>query len=192
MARLVDTFKVGRYVKIGSLFEVPVPLIQRDGAFQRTPLRHKQSDKSTFTWLSYAPGKILWTPLTHDVLSGPFSGCWMVLFNHFGQKVGHLGTTEPNSDATRNVYQVWDNFRQNHPGAVLRAFKPYSLDRDELPVGKPQTDVAERPTWFGVVSTDLNCYSITTFPQRRDPNTYRIVDVRVHREALNRAVNVMI
>lgn len=188
MARLIDEFKVGRIVTIGDTAEHFIPLGERDGGFLPVQGRTKTINGITCSWLPYAPGKIAWEELTgRDVLSGKFSGCWMVVYNWYGMtRVAHMGTTEPASAATVNVHKEWDNLRRDHPGCVLRAFEPYSPNRDPLPAATNK-DIAGRPAWFGLVTSLRECYSITTYPQQNNPNTYRIVDRRVHREALNPA-----
>lgn len=53
-----------------------------------------------FRWLHWQPGKITYLPLAGaDILSGPFSGCWIVIFSMAGVNyVGHIGTFDsPNT-----------------------------------------------------------------------------------------------
>ena len=188
MARLIDELKVGRIVAIGETAEHFVPLHERDGGFLPIQGRTMIINGIACSWLPYAPGKIAWEELIgRDVLSGKFSGCWMVVYTWFGMtRVAHIGTTEPASAATNAVHREWNSFRNEHPGWVQRAFKPYSPERDPLPVPTGR-DIVGRPAWFGLITAQRECYSITTYPQQNNPNTYRIVDRRVHREALNAA-----
>jgi len=193
MAGLIDAFKVGHLVTIGETAEYGVPLAERNGAFLPVQGRIKVIERTPCSWLPYAPGKISWEEMTtRDVLSGKFSGCWMVLYRWYGMlRVGHIGTTEAGSDATNNVHRTWDTFRRDFPNSVIRAFKPYSRNRDRMPAST-SADIAALPTWFGIITNPGHeCYSITAYPQQRDPNTYRVVEVRVHREALNAGAHPM-
>lgn len=188
MANLIDEFKPGRFVIIESTGSEHVPAAERNGAFLPLQSRTKTINGNTCSWLPYAPGRISWEELTgRAVLSGKFTGCWMVVYNWFGMtRVGHIGTAEPGLPETVSVHRVWDEFRRDHPNWVLRAFKPYSMDRDRVPATTGK-DVAANPTWFGLVTAQQECYSIVAYPQQDNPNKYRIVDRRLHREALNAA-----
>ena len=62
-----------------------------------------------FRWLHWQPGKITYLPLAGaDILTGPMSGCWVVIFTMAGVSyVGHIGTHDPNSVATLGVKAAW-------------------------------------------------------------------------------------
>lgn len=62
-----------------------------------------------FRWLHWQPGKITYLPLAgSDILTGPMSGCWVVIFNMAGiPYVAHIGTYDPGSPATLQVKAAW-------------------------------------------------------------------------------------
>lgn len=188
MAGLIDVLKAGQNVLLGNISQHTIPVAERDGGFLPIQGRLKTIQGIACSWLPYAPGKISWEELTgRDVLSGSFSGCWMVVYNWFGMtRVGHIGTVAPADAATANVHREWDAFRHDHPAWVLRAFKPYSPNRDQNPAPAGKTDNA-LPTWLGLVTAQRECYSIFCYPQTKNPDLYRIVEVRRHQEALNPA-----
>ena len=62
-----------------------------------------------FRWLHWQPGKVTYLPLAgSDILTGPMSGCWIVIFNMAGVPyVAHIGTYDPGSPATLQVKAAW-------------------------------------------------------------------------------------
>lgn len=62
-----------------------------------------------FRWLHWQKGKVTYLPLAGaDILTGPMSGCWIVIFNMAGLPyVGHIGTADPGSAQTLQVKAAW-------------------------------------------------------------------------------------
>lgn len=71
-----------------------------------------------YMWLPYVTGKTNFVALgTHPVLSGPFSGCYMIEYQQGGvHKICHVAT--PEAKATWNTFVLAPNV------TVLRGFRP--------------------------------------------------------------------
>lgn len=88
---------------------------------------HATKTHRTFRWLPWLKGKISITPLAgSDILTGPFSGCWVPIFTLGGtQYAGHIGTFEtadtPESIQAKNAWTAATAL----PGFTLHAaFNP--------------------------------------------------------------------
>lgn len=79
-----------------------------------------------FRWLHWQPGKITYLPLAGpDILTGPMSGCWIVIFTMGGQlNVAHIGTHAAGSPTTIQVKAAWANAFQAGAVAPVAAFQP--------------------------------------------------------------------
>lgn len=99
-----------------------------------------------FRWLHWQPGKITYLPLAGtDILTGPMSGCWIVIFTMGGVSyVGHIGTHEPGSPATLGVKAAWAAAFNAGTVAPVAAFQP---NRHLALAG------AGLDTYFGVVTS---------------------------------------
>jgi len=146
---MIGKLKVGDLLK----FELPreMPEDPSDHAFAEAPLSDCRLEVSTgifsktrevtvdssfteknkqhrnFRWLPYAPGRISWTPIDGtDVLSGKFSGCWMVVFKTSSGKyaVGHVGTKDNSAELNDAVKGEWINFAKANPKKVVGGFNP--------------------------------------------------------------------
>jgi hypothetical protein len=79
-----------------------------------------------FRWLPFIPGIITCMLLDGlDIQSGPFSGCWMVIFAfreiHY---VGHIGKDSNSEEKTKNAKINWKNAIENRLIQPIKAFKP--------------------------------------------------------------------
>lgn len=139
-----------------------------------------------FTWLPFVDNAINYTPVNgKDVLSGPFSGCYMILYNVAGAaRVGHV--------ATPGAKAAWNNHVANQPGVnVLTGFQPHRVYYDALafPVKRPEEGTARI---FGLITNTGNCYALFCYEQTKRVQNGNIVqglegnipiDERYHRVA---------
>jgi hypothetical protein len=90
------------------------------GSKQRDIVAGENATKShrNFVWLPYAIGQINYaTPQGKDVLSGVFTGCWMMRYSNGGVvRVAHVST--PTASA------AWNALAANNQVQVLQGFKP--------------------------------------------------------------------
>jgi hypothetical protein len=192
-------------------FNIPADLPAPDpvGAFVDTPVRnccleistgrrtttravtmdmrftHESKQHRNFRWLPYAPGGITMAATGGmDILSGKFTGCWMIAYRVEGRPepyVAHVGTVDtnqPTSAATNNaVKATWNNFAGGDRIRVLAGFKPSDTFLLNLPraIGKDSIFVT-----LGGVSCNPEplLYAIGLYGQKDDDNHYRIEAVR--------------
>jgi hypothetical protein len=126
-----------------------------------------------FKWLAWYPGAISEVALAGtDVLTGPMSGCWLVIYRRAGVVyAGHIGTAEPNSPKTLAVKHSWNQFAQGTPGAVIAGFNPARRWTNAAPPSLP-TDGT--PKIYGLFTTSHQLYSVHTYRQNSDATLYRI------------------
>ncbi len=90
-----------------------------------------QKEHRNFRWLPWIPGKVSYVPIAGtDVLSGPFTGCWSVVFKLGSETYfGHIGTEQ--DKAHKNTVQVkkaWADAIASGVVVPLRACNPASDD----------------------------------------------------------------
>ena len=194
---------VGRYINLTSPAVANIP--HSDGDFVAQPqhlltlqqstttggfLNRKKESKvlagtgakahRNFQWLTWLPGAITHVPVGGvDVLTGPMSGCQLVLFNLGGAvQAGHLGTDISSPTATAAVKGAWNVFANAHPGDVIGGFNPLNDWVGALPaakVGKESSGIKI----FGLLTVDAQFYTVVTYPQDTNANLLRIAGVRV-------------
>lgn len=194
---MIEKMIVGRYLNLHTLPQLahlPPP-----GGFFATPNTHYYLDQShkaggkrtsgyhhvpapevrkahrNFRWLPWAAGSITELRIPGvEVLSGPFSGCWLTVYLRGGQYyVGHVGTSEQ-AAATAAVKLTWNTTMVAHPGNVLAAFNPFRPYRHVQPPAQ-EGEITFRV--YAVVTNSFRCYAIFTW---RDSvtNLYRIAEVQ--------------
>lgn len=107
-----------------------------------------------FRWLPWIRGKISCVCLHgDDVLTGPFTGCWVVLFEHGGKPwVGHIGTSDNSSDPmTIQAKTAWRAAVDGNLLSPLKAFRPTDL----IPTG-----LKGSPTWYALINSSQEGYSL--------------------------------
>lgn len=145
-----------------------------------------------FRFLPWYSGAISEVRLdTVDVLTGPMSGCWLVLYRHGTTRyAGHLGTDIAAPAATAAVKASWNHFASTNPASVIGGFNPFDA-WNTFP--KPKTTLDGPGRVFGLYTTDEHFYAIFAF-QQADPltkfgtTTLRIVDVKRVRSASRTAL----
>jgi hypothetical protein len=146
-----------------------------------------------FQWLAWVPGAISAVQTGGDVLTGPMSGCWVVVFQRNGiEYVGHIGTsmtpTDPQSIAVKTAWYTFA--RSAGPGnAVIAGFNPGRAwpAGASLPAQKPGDGNA---VTFGLVTTNKELYAVLMYkgnasvnvtvipPGQRASNIFRIAEIK--------------
>jgi len=117
-----------------------------------------------FVWLPWIAGVITEVTTTEDVLTGPMSGCWVVVYQRNGHRcVGHVGT---DNDQVSNaaVKQAWNTFAANNQNG-LRGFNP----SDAWPTFPAQLAADGGPHILGLVTSDDRLFSVLTWAQNVQP-----------------------
>lgn len=132
----------------------------------------------TFNFLSWLPGSISEVQTgAHDVLTGPMSGCDLVLYNRGGNRyAGHLGTDvsaaagDAKDLANQSVKAVWNHFAQNAPPAdILGGFNPFRQWNGAYPAAAG--DDLGAPIFYGLYTTANTFYTLVLFQQRNAPGS---------------------
>ena len=139
-----------------------------------------EKEHRNFQWLRYYGGAINQVAFDNlDVLSGDFSGCWMMEYRKDGVLyVGHVGTIDdPNKPHSVAAKKAWNDFALAHAGDILRGFSPARAwsEADSKP-SKIHGDGLPR-IWGLVTKSEL--ISVYLFRGEADWNRYRIADWKV-------------
>jgi hypothetical protein len=141
--------------------------------------QHATKGRRNFQWLPWLPGA-----LTHvlvgavDVLTGPMSGCDLVLFNRHGaMHAGHLGTNIGAPAANNAVKTTWNNLAANHPGRIIGRFNPLRDWNGPYPTQRAGKE-SNAPKIFGLLTTRATFYVLFTYAQDEAPNQLRIAAVQ--------------
>jgi len=139
----------------------------------------ENTDKAhrNFQWLRYYGGAVNQVTFDNlDVLSGDFSGCWMVVYKKAGiEYVGHVGTVD-SADNIRSIKakEAWNEFAENNQRDVLRGFSPAKA----WPIKPKKIDGDGVARIWGLV-TKSELVSIFLYRQDKDWNRFRIADWKV-------------
>ena len=125
-------------------------------------------------WLEYFPGAITNINLGGmDVLTGPMSGCWVVIYKTKPNgivHVGHIGTADnPTSPTTLAVKETWQNFAAANPNDFIAGFNPANAWR--VPPRPPKSGEMGFKI-YGLVTADQKLYSIFTYIGSRQADNY--------------------
>jgi len=141
---------------------------------------------SSCQWLHYFPGVITETALGQDVMSGPFCGCFLVVYKKNGKiYVGHIGTDVAGSDNTMRVKKTWKDFAdQASVSDLLVAYNP--LRQWEMIKGQGRypgprgNDALPHPfaPLYAVVTSAHQCYVMWLWDQEGNPTKRRIAGLQ--------------
>lgn len=193
---LVDKFLVGQCIKFKDrnvllqnrvvgpgdfrkdpkvFMSIGIPKDKGQGGIQTSkigPLGERQD--RNFQWLSYSPGYISYVHLNeYDVLTGPMSGCPIVLYMEGGKTyVGHVGTVVGYDDENQRIYDAWYAKIKTPGFKFVASFNPLRhIHAQHLIKPHQWTDVGLSPTVFAVVTMNTHdFYTIVTFSVM-DPQT---------------------
>ena len=80
-----------------------------------------EHDQLTFRWLPWVSGKINYADMGgKDVLSGMFTGCWMVLYKEGSNRVGHVATQTDAGDCKA----TWRAHKALNTVSEVKEFRP--------------------------------------------------------------------
>ena len=134
-----------------------------------------------FQWLAWIPGAISAVQLSWgDVLTGPMSGCWLVIYRTNGiEYAGHIGTVDnPGSPQSIAVKEAWYKFAPlAGQGNLIAGFNPLRAWTN-LPAPKPGDGP---PDVFGLLTTSRDLFAVFTFKgdgTKRAFNVRRIADIK--------------
>lgn len=146
------------------------------GATARSVVRVSSAARTQLTWLPYVPG---YTNVVKsnglNVLSGPFSGCYMIKFMLRGEAyTGHVATPEAKTS--------WNAFAQGlQNNDIVRGFKPANhLMGANTTAVKSSDGRNGDDAWkiFGLITSTNELYTIFAFSQKMNgiimPTVHRI------------------
>lgn len=174
---------VGEAVKSGKLGS-------RIKTSDMTPGQHATKARRNFQWLTWLPGAI-----THiliggvDVITGPMSGCDLVIFRQNGAAhAGHLGTDVDNPARNTAVKNAWNAFATNHHARVIGGFNPLrDWPRNNYPAHKGKDGQARI---FGIYTSNHTFYTLFTY-QQTDTGHLRVAGLeRIPSKALHQLQNL--
>lgn len=127
-----------------------------------------------FQWLSYSPGYLSYVSLNaYDVLTGPMSGCPIVLYKEGAHTyVGHVGTVVGYDDENQSLYDAW-YAKIKTPGVTfVSSFNPLRHSQPQNLTNQHHwADISLAPSIFALVTKNTHeLYTIITFPVM-DPQT---------------------
>ena len=141
--------------------------------------QHAAKARRNFQWLPWLPGG-----LTHvvvggvDVLTGPMSGCDLVLFTEAGaMHAGHLGTNFGAPAANNALKTTWNNLAINHPGRIIGRFNPLRDWHGPYPTARPGKE-SNGQKIFGLLTTTAEFFIVFTYSQDSNPTQLRIAEVQ--------------
>ena len=80
----------------------------------------ESKEHRNFQWLGWWGGAISQVPRHKDVLTGPMSGCWIVVYRRNGiMYVGRIGKNKDNKEQTTAVVAGWNNWAQANPDSII-------------------------------------------------------------------------
>ena len=129
--------------------------------------QHAAKAHRTFGWLTWLPGSISEVQMGgSDVLTGPMSGCDLVLYRRGGLVyAGHLGTDVGADVANTSVKTLWNNFATAHAADVIGGFNPFIAVNGWVPA-RTGDDALGPPTYYGVYSTAHRFYTLVLYAQK--------------------------
>ncbi|WP_156256610.1 hypothetical protein [Sandarakinorhabdus oryzae] len=131
-----------------------------------------------FVWLPYRPGFVTFNALERgDVLSGPFSGCRMLLLEVNGvRQVYHVGTVgKADTPETLRTKRAAHALIGNADVTYICGFSPFENFKPP-PDGLPGESVI--PRILGLITHNGDMFSILMRKQSGDGNMFRVVDVQ--------------
>jgi hypothetical protein len=132
----------------------------------------------TFNWLPYTAGLITQVAmLGADVLTGPMSGCFLIIFKMANgvPHVAHVGTHDTDPVQTAAVQQAWNAFALAHTADIVGGFNPLRAWIGALPARRAGDGAAYM---FGLCTTNNHFHAIFTYQQNNPASRVRIAGVQ--------------
>ena len=132
-----------------------------------------------FQFLGYYPYVITHLPTNgFDVLSGHFTGCWMILARFGGaEHVFHVGT-EYDHEKNKITKEKWNKWAQSHNADIIAGFQPnrHWLSETPILVGK---EAINHVKIYGLITQNHQLFTIAAIKQIDTPNLYRIAGIQL-------------
>jgi hypothetical protein len=144
------------------------------GTIQKQDKEHRN-----FQWLGWWSGAISQVPRHRDVLTGPMSGCWVVVYRRNGiEYVAHIGKNKDNKAHSEAVVAGWNNYARAHPDSIICGFNPRRHWAIKTPARNERTDRIV-PQCLALVTREPTpkLWSIFTYRQEVDSNLLRIAAI---------------
>ncbi|MBS1872160.1 MAG: hypothetical protein JSU00_03030 [Acidobacteria bacterium] len=147
-------------------------IAESTGVFKKTSTTgagaHATKPWRTFGWLPWLPGSISEVQMGgSDVLTGPMSGCDLVMYRRAGVTyAGHLGTDVGADAQNASVKATWNGFAVASGQAnIIGGFNPFLGWVGAYPVANANDLGA--PIFFGLYTTAGVFYTLVLFSQRQ-------------------------
>jgi len=173
------TLKISKSTKLSEKTET-APAIKAPARAMVAGTNTKESkEHRNFQWLGWWGGAISQVVRHKDVLTGPMSGCWIVVYRRDGMEyVAHIGKNKDNKAQTDAVIAGWNNYAQHHAADIICGFNPrrHWLGREPHPNALTDNGIYQ---CFALVTRDPNprLFSVLTQRQKVDSNLLRIVGI---------------
>ena len=148
---------------------------ESSGVFSKTSTTtagaHQTKPWRTFGWLPWLPGSISEVAMGgYDVLTGPMSGCDLVLYRRNNVVyAGHLGTDVGKDDQNASIKAVWNAFATN-AGAndIIGGFNPV---RDWVgPYPRATGLDTGGPIFLGLYASNHDLHTLVLYSQKMAKN----------------------
>lgn len=136
----------------------------------------------SFTWLPWIAGAVSQVESgVLDILTGPMSGCWLMLYTQGGQAFAcHIGTTDI-PEQTLAVKEAWRRFATDAPQNGVQIVSGFNPAR-AFPSPPPRKPSDAAPEIYGLITTTGHLYSIFSWIQR--DNSLRVGAITEVRTAM--------
>ena len=139
-----------------------------------------------FRWLPWIRGAVCEVPMQGvGVLTGPMSGCWLMMYQRNGNLcVGHVGTDSNSAENTRQAKAYWNAFAARAAADIIAGFSPATGWKPNPPV--QQDGMAQI---LGLLTPVGKLFAVLAVPQDKTKGfghttTYRIADIVEMKSAL--------
>jgi hypothetical protein len=133
-----------------------------------------------FVWLEWLPGFVSEVATGGiDVLTGPMSGCWIMLYTRGGvQYVGHVGTEDdPNTANSIAAKGAWNAYGAAAAPGSITGFDPARDWVGPTPAAQGG-DVIGKPKTYALVTSAFEFYSVVLYAQSNKLTRYRIAGIQ--------------
>jgi hypothetical protein len=138
-----------------------------------------------FVWLEWLGGLVSEVKVGGiDILTGPFTGCWLVSYLRGGvHYIGHVGTCDDHADPRSIAAKAaWNTFAASVPSHSFSGFNPFNDDWVGV-VPVQQAGEGNRK-YFGLVTVAGDFYTIIAYPQVNKTNRIRIAGIQKNKSSL--------
>lgn len=167
------TLKISKTTKTAPGIKVPASAVV-DGTNSKQDKEHRN-----FQWLGWWGGAISQVPRFKDVLTGPMSGCWIIVYRRNGiEYVAHIGKNKASQEQTTAVVQGWNNYARAHQNDIICGFNPFRFWAPRMPAQNPLTDNGVHQCFALITrNPEPRLFSVLTYRQKVDSSLLRIAGI---------------